>query len=150
MKNQKARMTFSNNPLTGWRFCLFTRPFRAARKFLPSRSEPEKLACSEKYKLLRNHVPRVRSFYVRTKSRFKIVLLQCINYNEKQILCFWGRNLCKLKNIHLGKPPLISKKLFFWFVYTRLHSSRLVYVGVVICLHSSAFVYTRLVARLCF
>ena len=35
-------------------------------------------------------------------------------------LCSWGRNLRKLKNIHLGKPPLIF--------LIRLHSSTLVYI----------------------
>ena len=130
--------------------------------------------------MLRNVVPGIPSFYIRIKSRLKnlvttVHLLQC-KTNFFIRLCFWGRHLCKLKNILLlqcvyynvkqissfvyvfGKPPLISKKNFFWFVYTRLHLSRLVYnrldlssdsstlvyIYLVTRLHSSTFVYTRL------
>ena len=32
----------------------------------------------------------------------------------------------KLKNIHLGRPPLISKKKFWFINTTRLHSFTLV------------------------
>ena len=83
------------------------------------------------------------------------------------------RNLRKLKNIHLGKPPLITKKIFLirlrlsTFVYTRLYSSRLIHnrldsssdssTLVYTCLMtllllptSSALVQTPLVTRLCF
>ena len=123
--------------------------------------------------MLSNLVPRVPSFYVRTKSRLKnsvtaAHLLQC-KTNFFIRLSFWGRNLRKLKNIHLRKPPLISKKKFFLiclhsstFVYTCLHSSRLFYnrldwandlsTLVYICLDSSSdsstLVCIRLVTRL--
>ena len=122
-------------------------------------------------------VPRVSSFYIRMKSRFKnrvttVHLLQC-KINSFLCLSFRGRNLSKLKNIHLGKPPLISKKKkkkirlhSSTFIYTHLDSfsdsSTLVYIRLdsfsdsstfvqtrlVTRLHSSTFVYTRLVTRL--
>ena len=92
------------------------------------------------------------------------MLLQCIYCNVKQIsslvYAFFIR-LRKLKNIHFGRPPLISKNIFFdsftlvyiclhlsTFVYNRLDSSSdsstLVYIRLVACLHSSTFVYTLL------
>ena len=97
-------------------------------------------------------VPRVSSFYIRMKSRFKnrvttVHLLQC-KINSFLCLSFRGRNLSKLKNIHLGKPPLISKKKKKRFVYTHLHSSTLIQTRLVTRLHSSTFVQTRLVTRL--
>ena len=79
--------------------------------------------------------------------------------------------LLREKSMQIGNPPLISK-ILFWFVYTRLHSSRLVYnrldspcdpftlvyirldsssdsstlvcIRLVTRLYSSTFVYTRL------
>ena len=65
--------------------------------------------------------------------------------------------LLREKSMQIGNPPLISK-IFFWFVYTRLHlstlvyirldsssdSSTLVYIRLVTRLHSSTFIYTRL------
>ena len=101
-------------------------------EFLPSWSEAEETSLFRQNKnLLSNLVPRVPSFYIRTKSRLKnrvttVLLLQC---KTKYFIClsFWGRNLHKLKNIHLGKPPVITKENFFWFVYTGLHSSTLLY-----------------------
>ena len=54
-----------------------------------------------------------------------------------------GEIYSKLKNIHLGKPPLILKKVF-WFVYISLHSSTLVYIRFDSCSDSSTFVYVRL------
>ena len=78
-------------------------------------------------------------------------LLQC-KTNFFIRLWFWGRNLRKLKNIHLGKPPLISKKPFFSFAYTCLHSPRLVYNRLDFSRDSSSdsstLVYIRLVTRL--
>ena len=77
--------------------------------------------------------------------------LQCIYYNVKQIssfiYAFEGGICCRLKNVHLGKPPLIFKKIFFnsfALVYILLDSSTFVQTHLVICLHSSTFVYTRL------
>ena len=65
-------------------------------------------------------------------------LLQCkTNFIR---LSFWGRNLRKLKNIHLGKPPLISKKIFL----IRLHSSTLVYIRLDLSSDLSALVYIHL------
>ena len=51
-------------------------------KFLPTRSEAEKLACLDKKNLLSNLVLRVPSFYIRTKSKLKnrvntVDLLKC-------------------------------------------------------------------------
>ena len=67
---------------------------------------------------------------------------------------FQGEIYGKLKNIHLGKPPLILKKRFSWFVYIRLDSSTFIYTRLVTRLHSSSdsstLVYIRLVTRLCF
>ena len=102
--------------------------------------------------LLRNVVPRIPSFYIRIKSRLKnlvttVHLLQC-KTNFFICLCFWGRHLCKLKNIDHGKPPLTSKKNFFWFVYTCLHLSRLVYKRLDLSSDSSTLVYIYLVTRL--
>ena len=114
--------------------------------------------------LLINLFPKVLSFYTRTKFRFKngvttVHLLQC-KTNFFIHLCFEREIYYKLKNIHLGKLPLISKKIFLiclhlsTFVYTRLNSSRLVCIRldlssdlstlVYFRLHSSTFVYTRL------
>ena len=61
--------------------------------------------------------------------------------------CFRGRNLRKLKSIHLGKPPLISKKRFFdslTLVYVRLHSSTLFYNRPDSSIDSSTLIYIRL------
>ena len=121
-----------------------------------------------KKKLLSNLVSGVPSFYTRTKSRLKyrvniVHLLQC-KTNFFIRLCFWERNLRKLKKIHLRKPPLISKKFFLirlhssTFAFTRLHSSRLfcdrldlsgdlstlVYIRLDLSSDSSTLVYIRL------
>ena len=80
-----------------------------------------------------NLVPRVPSFYIWTKSRLKscvttVHLLQC-KTNFFIYLSFWGRNLLKLRNIHVGKLPLISKKFFFdlfTLVYIHLDSCTIV------------------------
>ena len=82
--------------------------------------------------LLGNLVPGVPSFYIPTKSGLKnrvtaVHLLQC-KTNFFIRLCFQGTNVNKLKNIHLGKPPLISKNFFdsFTLVYIRLDPSTIV------------------------
>ena len=104
----------------------------------------KKLACSDKKNiLLTNFVLRIPSFYIRTKARWKnrvttVHLLQCKTNIIR--LSFWGRNLRKLKNIHLGKPPLISKKIFL----IRLHSSTLVYIRLDLSSDLSALVYIHL------
>ena len=104
-----------------------------------------------------NPVPRVPSFYIRTKFRLKnlvntVHLLQCKEISSF-ICAFEGEIYGKLKNINLGKPPLKSRKRFFdsfTLVYIRLDlssdSSTLVYIR----LNSPTLVYTRLVTRLCF
>ena len=107
-----------------------------------------------KKKLLSNLVSGVPSFYTRTKSRLKyrvniVHLLQC-KTNFFIRLCFWERNLPKFKKIHLGKPPLISKKIFLirlhssTFVFTRLHSSRLFCDRLDLSGDLSTLVYIRL------
>ena len=108
--------------------------------------------------MLINLVPRVPSFCIRTKFRLKnrvttVYLLQC-KTNFFIYLCFWERNLLQIKK-HLSWEASINiKKKLFWFVYTCLHSSALVYICLdsssdsstlaYIRLHSSTFVYTRL------
>ena len=83
-------------------FSFFSRPFWTIGKFLPSRSEAEKLAGSGKsFLLLIILVPKVPSFYIRTKFRLKyhvttLHLFQC-KTNFFIHLCFWGRNLLQNK-----------------------------------------------------
>ena len=120
---------------------------------------------TKKIFFLINLFPRVPSFYIRTKFRLKncvttVHLLQC-KTNFFTHLCFEGEIYCKLKNIHLGKLPLISKKRFFdsfTLVHIRLDSSSdsstLVYIHLDLSsvsstlfyfrLHPSTFVYTRI------
>ena len=127
-----ALFLFETN-LIKQRFFLFSAPSWTVGKFLPTRSEAEKLASLDKKNLLSNLVLRVPSFYIRTKSRLKnrvntVHLLKC-KTNLFIQLCFWGRNLRELKNTHLGKPLLISNFFFFdllTLVYIRLQSSRFV------------------------
>ena len=128
-----ALFYFETNLIKYW-FFVFSGPVWTAGKFFPSWSEAEKLACSDKKNfLLRNLLPRVLFFYIRPKSRLKnrvtiVHLLQC-KTNLFILLCFWGRNLRELKNIHLGRPPLISKNFFLDSVtpvYIHLHSSTFV------------------------
>ena len=52
-------------------FSLFSGPFWTVGKFLPSRSEAEQLAASDKKNVLINFVPMVHSFYIRTKFTLK-------------------------------------------------------------------------------
>ena len=121
--------------LIKWRFFLFSGPFWTVKKILPSRSEAEKISLFRQkiFFLLSNLVPRLSSFYIRTKSRLKngVIFSQC-KTNFFISLSFWGRNLGTLRNIYLGKPPLVSKKIFLirlrlsTFVYTRLRSSTFV------------------------
>ena len=42
------------------------------------------------------------------------------------------------------EPPINIKKIFFWFVYTSLHSSRLIYNRLDLSSDSSTLVYIRL------
>ena len=68
----------------------------------------------------------------------------CIYYNVKQICsfiyAFRGEIYGQLRNIYLGKPLLTSKKkFFFWFIYTRLDSPTLVYIGLQSSSDSSMF-----------
>ena len=110
--------------------------------------------------LLINLVPALPSFNTETKLTLKnrlttVHLLQC-KTNSSFIYAFEGEIYGKLKNIHLGKPLLISKKFFdsFTLVYIRLDSSSdsatLIYIRLNSSSDSSTFVYTHLVTRLCF
>ena len=153
-------MPFSNRPFLFWD--QFNLVFRLFRTSLDSWEIFSKLVWSRKISLFRqkkkillgNLLPRVLFLYIRPKSRLKnrvtiVHLLQC-KTNLFICLCFWGRNLRELKNIHLGKPPLISKNFFLirshqsTFIYTRLHSSRLIYNRLDESSDSSTFVYIRL------
>ena len=137
MKNQKAYMPFSNRPFLFWD--QFNLVFRLFRTSLDSWEIFSKLVWSRKISLFRQKKKFCLEtsfhgyfFYIRPKSRLKnrvtiVHQLQC-KTNLFICLCFWGRNLRELKNIHLGKPPLISKKNFFGFVHTSLHSSTLSYI----------------------
>ena len=83
-----------------------------------------------------NLVSSVSSFYIRTRFTLKnrvttVHLLQC-KTNFYIHLRFWGRNLRQIKE----HPS--------WFVYTRLHSSTLVYI----CLDSSSGSSTHMYIRL--
>ena len=142
MKNQKARIPFLvaffhfETNLIKKRFFLFSGPFWKDGKFFLSRSEAGQLAGSDKrFFWLTNLFPRVPSFYIWTKFRLKnhVTTVLCIYYYVKQsysfIYAFEGEIYGKLMNIHLGKPPLISKKSFlvcshlstsFTLVYIRL------------------------------
>ena len=116
------------------RFFLFCGPFWTDGKFFLGRSEAEQLAGSDKkFFWLTDLFPKVPSFYIWTKFRLKVMQRQCIYYYVKQsysfIYAFEGEIYGKLMNIHLGKPPLISKKSFlvcshlstsFTLVYIRL------------------------------
>ena len=104
-------------------------------KFLPSRSEAEKLAGLDKRKFsLVNLVPSVTSFYIRTKFRLTnrvttVHLLQC-KTNFFIHPHFWGRNLLQIQE-HPSWEASIS-----------------IETGFLICLHSPTFVSTCLVTRL--
>ena len=79
----------------------------------------------QKFFWLINLVPRVLSFYIGPKFILKncvitVHLLQCRTYFFIHYV-FEGEIYRKLEKIHLRKHPLITKKRFFWFVYTRLH-----------------------------
>ena len=141
------------------RFFLFCGPFWTDGKFFLGRSEAEQLAGSDKkFFWLTDLFPKVPSFYIWTKFRLKVMQRQCIYYYVKQsysfIYAFEGEIYGKLMNIHLGKPPLISKKSFlvcshlstsFTLVYIRLDQLTFGQTRMVTCLHSSIFVQTCLV-----
>ena len=70
------------------RFFFCSGPFWTVGNFFPSRSEAEKLACSDKKKnLCSNLVPKVSSFYIRTKSILRN-RVTAVHYNVKQISSF--------------------------------------------------------------
>ena len=70
-------------------------------------------------------------------------LLQC-KTNFFIYLCFWVRNLLQIKK-HLSWEASINiKKIFFWFVCTRLHSSTPVYIRLHSSSDSPTLVYIRL------
>ena len=60
----------------------------------------------------------------------RVYLLQC-KTNSFIHLCFSGRNLRPIKE-HLSPEATINikKNYFFWFIYTRLDSPTLVYIGL--------------------
>ena len=96
--------------------------------------------------MLINLVPRVPSFYKQTRFRLKNSVTT-VDLAHFFIYVFEGEIYGKLRNIHLGNPPLILKRNFFYlftFVYTRLHSSTFVYIRLVTRLHTSTFFYTCL------
>ena len=130
MKKQKAYMPFSNChfPFFQDHFGQFGYFFQVGLK------QKNQLVQTKKIFLLINLVPRVPSFYIRTKFRLKnrvtTVHLVQLKQISSLIYAFDKEIYCKLKNIHLGKPPLIYKKVFL----IRLHSSTFV----------QRLVYTRL------
>ena len=136
-------MPFSDRPFLFWgqfyriKVFLIFRPFWTVGKFLPSWSEAEKLACSDKKNImLSNLVPRVPSFYIRTKSKLKnrvtiVHFLQC-KTNFFIRLCFWGEKSTQIKKHPSWEASITIKKIFLirldssTFVNTRLQSSRFV------------------------
>ena len=150
MKNHKTRMHFSNSPFSFWDQFNWIKVFPLFRTILDGWEISSNYPVQTKKSLLSNLVPRVPFFHIWTKSRLEnrvttVHLLQCkTNFIIRLCIvtrntCFWERNLRKLKNIYLRKSLLISK-FFFWYVYTRLHSSRIVYNRLVTRLNSSTFV----------
>ena len=161
-KNEKAKSSYALlylslfilRPIQLNKFFLFSRPFWTVAKFLPCRSEAEKISWFRHFFffLLINLVPRVLPFYIRTKFRLKnrvttVHLLQC-KTNFFIHLSFWGRNLLQIKEHPPWEASINIQKKFYWFVCTRLHSSTLVYIHVVTRLHSSTFVYWLVYIRL--
>ena len=124
-----ALFHFETNLIKQW-FLLFSGPFCTVGKFLPRRSEAEKISWfRQKNILLINLVPKVPNLYIRTKYTLKICvttvhLLHCIT-NFFIHLCFWRTNLWWIKE-HPSWETSVNIKKFFWFVYTRLHSSTFV------------------------
>ena len=106
--------------------------------------------------MLINLVPRVPYFYIRTKFRLKKscnygASITMLNKFFHSPMLFKQEIYCKLKNIHLKKPPLISKKSFFdlfTLVYIRLDSSSDSSILVYICLDSSSDSSTLIYIRL--
>ena len=131
MKNQKTRMHFSNGPFSFWDQFNSMKVFPLFQTILNSFFQ---LPCSDKkMSLPSNLVPRVPSFYIRTKSRLKtpvttVHLLQC-KTNVIIGLCIVTRNnmLLREKSMQIKEDPsseisIDIKKMFQ------------------ICLHSSTFV----------
>ena len=131
MKKQKVRTRFSNCTFSFWDQFNWIKVFPFFQTTLDSSEISSKSVWRRKFSWFRqNLIPRVASFYIRTKFRLKnsvttVHLLQC-----KTIflihLCFRGRNLLQIKEHPSWEPSVNIKKMFFWFVYTCLHSSRLV------------------------
>ena len=142
-------MHFSNSPFSFWDQFNWIKVFPLFRTILDGSEISSNYPAQIKKTLLSNFVPRVPSFYIWTKSRLEnhvttVHLLQCkTNFIIRLCIvtrntCFWERNLRKLKNIHLRKSLLISKK-FFWYVYTSLDLFTLVYIRLDSSSHSSVF-----------
>ena len=100
------------------------------KNFFPSRSEAEKFAGSKKNFFFAYQPCSKGTFFLYTD---KIQIKKLLDYsasirtsNVKQIssfiYAFDGEIYSKLKNIHIGKPPLVYKKVFL----IRLHSSTFV------------------------
>ena len=60
----------------------------------------------------------------------------------------YGEKSTQIEEHPSWEASINIKKKFFWFVYTRLHSSRLVYNCLDSSSDSSALVYSRLGSRL--
>ena len=136
MKKEKACMPLFNCYFSFWDlfkgFSLISRPFWTVGKFLPSWSEAEQVINPDKkIFLLINLVPKIPCFYIWTKFRLKnpVTTVHLVHFF---IHVFEGEISCKLKNSHLGKPPLKLKKAFL----ICLHLSTLVHI----VLHSPTFV----------
>ena len=113
------------------RFFLFSRPFWTIGNFFQvCLNQKNWLVQTKKiFFSLINLALSVPSFYIRTKFRLKnsvitVHLLRCKTIFFIHLL-FWGRNLVQIKE-HPSWEASINIKKVFWFVYTCLHSSRLI------------------------
>ena len=92
-----ALFHFDTN-LTKWNFFLFYRPFWTVVKFLPSRSEAEKIAVSDKKNTFTYQTCFRGTFLLYTD---KIYIKKSCNYSVKTnfliYLSFWGRNMLQTK-----------------------------------------------------
>ena len=123
-------------------FSSFPDHFGQLRNFFQVGQKEKKIACWDKKHCFATFVLGVPYFYIWKKSRLKsrntiVHLLQC-KTNFFIRLSFWGRNLHKL-NLHIFRT-LHWYQVFFVLFLIHLHSSAFVYT----CLHSPRLVYNRL------